>query len=220
LSVKRSLFLLSTLLSPSIYAEEPAEEPAEESVEEAADVATEELVEPVESTVLPAEEPVEATVEATTEDPAEIPTAPTEEVAEEVIDPPAEASVEQPVVDALEESSMDDVVSPWTTVLPFGIPQFVQGESRRGWIYAGIQGVGLAASIYTGIEMRRLALEGEIDRELTYRLVSAGSVAVTALTWFVSVVDGSNLRIEAIDRAQAARDWDETQRSAIAITSE
>jgi hypothetical protein len=121
---------------------------------------------------------------------------------------------------SVEATSQDEIVSPWTTLLPFGIPQFAQGESKRGWIYAGVQGVGLAASIYTGLEMRRLAVEGEIDRELTYRLISAGTVAVTALTWFASVVDGSNMRIESIDRAQSARDWERVQRSALVLAVE
>jgi len=124
--------------------------------------------------------------------------------------PLSEASITAP----LEER----IVSPWTTVLPFGIPQFAQGEATRGWTYAGIQAVGVVASIYTGLEMRELALAGEIDRELTYRLVSAGTVAVTALTWFASVVDGSNMRIEAIDRAQAARDWDMSQQTAALVS--
>ena len=215
MSVKRSVFVISILISPNLYALEPVEQPLEETAELPIEEPAEETAE------LPIEDPAEEAVEPPAEDPAEEAVEPpAEEPAEEAVEPPAEEPVEQPVVEVLEESSIEDVVSPWTTVLPFGIPQFAQGESNRGWIYAGIQGVGLAASIYTGLEMRRLAVAGEIDQELTYRLISAGTVAVTAITWFVSVVDGSNMRIESIERTRAARDWERSQRSAIVLTVE
>ena len=208
---------VTVLFSPAFAADDTAEQSTE--VEEQTETAPSEelttetpVVEDLTASPSETEPPDEPSTDISPEDslmssPLE---APEETESISIAAPLAEASVTAP----LEER----IVSPWTTVLPFGIPQFAQGEPTRGWTYAGIQAVGVAASIYTGLEMRELALAGEVDRELTYRLVSAATVAVTALTWFTSVVDGSNMRIEAIDRAQAARDWDMSQQTAALVS--
>jgi hypothetical protein len=249
LSVKRSVLTIAILLSPVIYAQEPAAEPQEapvaESPEEPAAESSEELAAPEtgtpeavrssqqdrppeapeESAAEPLEEPAAESSEELAAPETEPETTP-EAVRSSQQDRPPEAP-EEPAPDErptetveVEVQSSERIVSPWATVLPFGIPQFIQGESKRGWIYASVQAVGVAGSIYTGLEMRRLAEAGDVDEELTYRLISAATVAVTALTWFGSVVDGSNMRIESIERASAAREWESAQRSAIVLVLE
>ena len=245
--VKRSILTIAILLSPSIYAQEPAAESPETPVAESPETPVAESPEEpaAEASEEPAAEASEAPVAESPEEPAaESPEEPAAESSEELAAPetgsetnpeavrssqqdrPPE-SPEEPAGDErptetveVEVQSSERIVSPWATMLPFGIPQFIQGESKRGWIYASVLAVGVAGSIYTGLEMRRLAEAGDVDEELTYRLISAATVAVTALTWFGSVVDGSNMRIESIERASAAREWESAQRSAIALVLE
>ncbi|MEC7240111.1 MAG: hypothetical protein VXW32_02635 [Myxococcota bacterium] len=97
----------------------------------------------------------------------------------------------------------------WTMVLPFGTPQFATDRSRLGLVLGGLQAVGVAGAVYSGVEMVRLAEEGEVDQELAMRELSAVSVALTGAMWLASVIDGSNAREVALKKAESARLWDQ-----------
>lgn len=97
-----------------------------------------------------------------------------------------------------------------TVVLPLGAPQFAQGRSRRGLIYGGLQLAGGALTVTSLMRMRTLAGTGtDIDAELTWRMVSAGSTAFTAGTWFASTLDASRYRQLQLEQMQeATMAWD------------
>ena len=99
----------------------------------------------------------------------------------------------------------------WTLVVPFGVPQFAHGKRKRGLLYAGLQAVGLSASAVATLRTYGYASAGNDRLYLTWRMISAGTVAFTAAAWFASSVDGSRLHqleLEAHGLAQGARDWD------------
>jgi hypothetical protein len=99
----------------------------------------------------------------------------------------------------------------WTLVVPFGVPQFAHGKRKRGLLYAGLQAVGLSASTVATVRTYGYASAGNDQLYLTWRMISAGTVAFTAAAWFASSLDGSRLHqleLEAYGLAQGARDWD------------
>ena len=102
-----------------------------------------------------------------------------------------------------------NIPSPWATVLPFGVPQFATHQKAKGFAFGGFQALGVGGAIYSGIEMVRLAEEGEVDQELRMRTVSAFSVGLAGAAWLVSVIDGSHARDVAIEKAQSARLWEQ-----------
>ena len=115
------------------------------------------------------------------------------------------ASAESPV----SEEEAVKVPSAWTMILPFGVPQFATDRTRLGLALGGLQALGVAGAVYSGVEMVRLAEEGEVDQELAMREISAVSVALSGAMWLASVIDGSNAREVALKKAQAARLWDQ-----------
>ena len=129
----------------------------------------------------------------------------------------APASAESPVVQ--EVSVESSVPSPWAMVLPFGVPQFATQRNRLGLVFGGMQALSVAGAVYSGMEMNRLATEigqgnGDpnlVDQELAMRDVSKYSVALAGVFWFVSVVDGSNAREVALEKAKSARMWEAVQ---------
>ena len=114
------------------------------------------------------------------------------------------ASAESPV----SEGEVVEVPSAWAMVLPFGVPQFANDRNRLGFVFGGLQAVGVAGAVYSGVEMVRLAEEGEVDQELAMREISAVSVALTGAMWLASVIDGSNAREVALKKAESARLWE------------
>ena len=108
--------------------------------------------------------------------------------------------------------SVDEAVeipSAWAMILPFGVPQFATDRNRLGAVFGGLQAVGVAGAVYSGLEMVRLAEEGEVDQELAMREISAVSVALTGAMWLASVIDGSNAREVALKKAESARLWEQ-----------
>ena len=97
-----------------------------------------------------------------------------------------------------------------TVVLPLGVPQFAQGRSKRGFIYGGLQLAGGALTTTALMRMRTLAADGtDIEAELTWRMVSAGSTAFTAGAWFASTLDASRYRQLQLEQLQeATMAWD------------
>ena len=81
----------------------------------------------------------------------------------------------------------------WTLVVPFGVPQFAHGKRKRGLLYAGLQAVGLSASTVATVRTYGYASAGNDQLYLTWRMISAGTVAFTAAAWFASSLDGSRL---------------------------
>jgi len=107
-----------------------------------------------------------------------------------------------------------DVPAAWKMVLPFGGPQFATDRNTHGFVFGGIQLVGVGGAIYTGLEMVRLAESGEpedIDKELQMRTLSAIAVGIAGAAWLGSVMDGSHARDLAVERAQSARAWELSQ---------
>jgi hypothetical protein len=105
-----------------------------------------------------------------------------------------------------------EVPSGWTMVLPLGAPQFLMDRKPQGFVFGGIQVLGIGGAVYTGLEMVRLAEEGEVDQELRMRTLSAFSVGMAGGAWLASVIDGSHARDVAIEKAQSARNWERQQR--------
>ena len=75
--------------------------------------------------------------------------------------------------------------------------------------------------------MHRLATEIQqgngdpalVDQELAMRDLSKYSVALAGVFWFVSVVDGSNAREVALEKARSARMWESVQPTGLAGVS-
>lgn len=105
----------------------------------------------------------------------------------------------------------------WAMVSPFGVPQFLNGRKGLGFTFGGLQVLGLSGAIYTGIRMRSLAIEGDVDAELRMRTLSAWSVGTAGAAWLVSVIDGSHARDVALERARSARAWEAVQSPALAL---
>ncbi len=106
----------------------------------------------------------------------------------------------------------------WTLVMPFGVPQFTHGKQKRGLLYAGLQFVGVSASTVATMRAYSYANAGNDQLYLTWRMISAGTVAFSAAGWFASALDGSRLHqleLEAYGLAQGARDWDRWQASSV-----
>ena len=78
------------------------------------------------------------------------------------------AQAESPVSEAEEIK----VASPWAMVLPFGVPQFATQRTKLGVVFGGLQAIGVAGAVYSGVEMIRFAEENEVDQELLMRDIS------------------------------------------------
>lgn len=99
----------------------------------------------------------------------------------------------------------------WTILVPFGVPQFTHRRRGRGFVFGGLQAVGLTTSTFATLAAFGYADAGNEDLYLAWRLASAGTVAFTAAAWFASVIDGSRLHqleLEAYGLAQNAQAWD------------
>ena len=125
------------------------------------------------------------------------------------------AQAESPVSEAEEIK----VASPWAMVLPFGVPQFATQRTKLGLVFGGLQAIGVAGAVYSGVEMIRFAEEGEVDQELLMRDISKYSVALTGAMWLASVIDGSRARDVALEKAQAARNWERQQPTVLTVGS-
>lgn len=99
----------------------------------------------------------------------------------------------------------------WTVVVPFGVPQFSHGARAPGLAFGGAQVAGVGLAGVAGARMWSLASAGEVERELVWRQVGAGAVAVSAGAWFASVVHGSRLHDQAQERLEAVQAWDRGQ---------
>ena len=126
------------------------------------------------------------------------------------------ASAESPV----SEEDVVHVPSAWAMVLPFGVPQFANKRTGLGMVFGGLQAAGVAGAVYSGVEMVRLAEEGEVDQELRMREISAVSVALTGAMWLASVIDGSNSREVALKKAQSARLWEKQQAPVLTVAQQ
>lgn len=109
------------------------------------------------------------------------------------------------------EAVSGDVPGAMAMISPFGVPQFLNGRKGLGFTFGGLQVLGLGGAIYTGIRMRNLAIEGDVDAELRMRVLSAWSVGTAGAAWLASVIDGSHARDVALEKAQSARAWDAAQ---------
>ena len=78
------------------------------------------------------------------------------------------ASAESPVSDG----EAVEVPSAWAMVLPFGVPQFANDRNRLGLVFGGLQAVGVAGAVYSGIEMVRLT--AAVDGVATMRVHERG----------------------------------------------
>ena len=81
----------------------------------------------------------------------------------------------------------------WMLVLPFGAPQFSHDEPVKGGIYLGTQLAMGGLATWSTIEMWGAAVDGRVDEELVWRLVSAGAVAGFTASWTFSAIGGSRL---------------------------
>lgn len=108
-----------------------------------------------------------------------------------------------------------DLAPGFTVILPLGVPQLAEGRTRRGLIYGGLQLAGLGLTTTALVQMRSLAVSGnDIEAELRWRMVSAGSTAFTAGSWFASTLDASRYRQVQIEEMQAAlMAWDAARAS-------
>lgn len=98
-----------------------------------------------------------------------------------------------------------DLAPGFTVVLPLGVPQLAEGRTRPGLIYGGLQAAGLGLTVTSLVRMRTLAIDGtDVDAELRWRMVSAGSTAFTAGSWFASTLDASRYRQVQLEQMQAA----------------
>lgn len=93
----------------------------------------------------------------------------------------------------------------FTVVLPLGVPQLAEGRTRRGLIYGGLQLAGLGLTTTALVQMRSLAVSGDdLEAELRWRMISAGSTAFTAGTWFASTLEASRYRQVQLEQMQTA----------------
>ena len=108
-----------------------------------------------------------------------------------------------------------DLAPGFAVILPLGVPQLAEGRTRRGLIYGGLQLAGLGLTTTALVQMRSLAVSGDdIEAELRWRMVSAGSTAFTAGSWFASTLDASRYRQVQIEEMQAAlMAWDAARAS-------
>lgn len=83
-----------------------------------------------------------------------------------------------------------------TLVLPLGVPQFVQKQAPAGLVYGGLQLAGAGVAVGSSIGMRQAAEDGNVERELNLRMLSAGGVALGVGSWFTSMVAGSRTQQE------------------------
>lgn len=114
-----------------------------------------------------------------------------------------------PVVHA-EAPPEDHVKAPrgWAMAAPLGIPQFLNDRNALGFTFGGLQVLGVGGAVYTGIRMRDLAVEGDVDTELRMRSLSAWAVGIAGAAWMASVIDGSHARDVALEKAHSARAWE------------
>jgi len=82
----------------------------------------------------------------------------------------------------------------WTVVLPFGGPQLAEGRRTRGLVFGGLQLAGASLTVTALVQMRSLAVAGDIDAELRWRMTSAGAMAFTTGCWFGSTLEASRYR--------------------------
>jgi hypothetical protein len=101
---------------------------------------------------------------------------------------------------------------------PFGVPQFLNGRKGLGFTFGGLQVLGLGGAIYTGVRIRSLAIEGDVDTELPLRYLSVLSVVTVSAAWFSSVMDGSHARDVALEKAHAARSWEAVQGRSLEVS--
>lgn len=93
----------------------------------------------------------------------------------------------------------------WALIMPLGVPQFAQHRSVPGFVFGGIQAAAFGGATAAMVSMRRANEAGDVDRELSLRLVSVGAVAVGGGAWFASVTEASHAQQTA--QADAARAW-------------
>ena len=96
----------------------------------------------------------------------------------------------------------------WSMVAPFGVPQFLNDRNALGFTFGGLQVLGIGGAVYSGIRMRDLAVEGDVDAELRMRTLSVWAVGTAGAAWLASVIDGSHARDVALEKAQSARAWE------------
>ena len=100
----------------------------------------------------------------------------------------------------------------WTVVMPLGIPQFSHGESKRGWVFGGVQAAAIGTTVFAQVRALELAQSDESGgkEELTWRVVSGATTGLAGLTWLASVIDGARLHDEALaPSAAGAREWEQ-----------
>ena len=103
----------------------------------------------------------------------------------------------------------------WALIMPLGVPQFAQHRSVPGLVFGGVQAAAFGGASAAMVGMRRANEAGDVDRELTLRLVSVGAVAVGAGAWFGSITEASHAQQTA--RADAARAWSASTNPALSL---
>ncbi len=88
-------------------------------------------------------------------------------------------------------------------VLPFGVAEFAWKKPVRGTVYAITQAVGAGVAVWGGISLPIASEAGDEAAAELYQTTMGVGVGVAALSYAVSVVDGSRL---AEARARAARE--------------
>ncbi|MSQ01570.1 MAG: hypothetical protein EXR71_06715 [Myxococcales bacterium] len=88
-------------------------------------------------------------------------------------------------------------------VLPFGVAEFAWNQPGRGAVYAVTQALGAGVATWGGVNLPIADAAGDDAGAEAYQTAMGIGVAVAAVSYAVSVVDGSRL---AEARARAARE--------------
>ena len=89
-----------------------------------------------------------------------------------------------------------------------------------GALFAGLQVIGIGATSVATAQVYRYADSEDGDLYLTWRMISSGTVAFTAASWFASSLGGSRLhQLELEHRGLAGRQWQSWQTTAMFDTA-
>ncbi len=86
-------------------------------------------------------------------------------------------------------------------VVPFGVAEFAWGKPVRGAVYAATQVAGAGVATWAGINLDLAGEAGDEEAAELYQTTMGIGVGLAALSYAISVVDGSRL---AEARARAA----------------
>ena len=82
------------------------------------------------------------------------------------------------------------------TVLPLGVGLYAHHQPGRGALYTATQAVGIGVLTWSTVDAFDASEQGDQDRMDRDELISAISVGTAALSYVVSIIDGSRLHEE------------------------